>query len=271
MSAFLQEFQLEAEDNLTLLEQGLLKLEQLDHPEVVRRMFTAAHTIKGSAGMLGLGDIQRLTHALEDVLDDLRKRPRPLSEAQASVLLEVVDEVRKLCAEVMQPVPHEKPVSFWLEKLKHWEQDSTEPSSAAEPPQADPEASRPSIPELPGQSQFMDLERKVMIYDPSITARMHQAWLLLEAGFTVQFAFQLEHLRSGTPDALWVVGFDGEEATRQFLEHLSTAEQTGVIVSVSDKQISVPSPISTLLLNDQDTPENSPLVQTALELLGVSP
>ncbi|GEM44378.1 Hpt domain-containing protein [Deinococcus cellulosilyticus] len=276
MSAFLQEFQLEAEDNLTILEQGLLQLEQLDNPEVVRRMFTAAHTIKGSAGMLGLQDIQRLTHVLEDVLDDLRKRPRKLGEAQASVLLEVVDEVRKLCAEVMQPVPHEHPMTHWLEKLRNWEQPVEAPAQTEVVDEASHtiEAGLQERVDTPAaytadQVGRTQLERRVMVYDPSATARMHQAWLLLEAGFAVQLVFELEQFRLGTPDALWLVGFDGEASTRQFLDSLKHEEKTGVMVSVSDEQISVPSPFPRLLLNYMDTPQKSPLVETALKLLEV--
>ncbi|WP_189003177.1 Hpt domain-containing protein [Deinococcus roseus] len=289
MSAFLQEFQLEAEDNLTLLEEGLLRLEQLEDPEVVRRMFTAAHTIKGSAGMLGLSDIQRLTHSLEDALDQLRKNPRPLSQEQANILLEVVDEVRAMCAEVMQPIPHEKPLSFWLERLKSWDTLPAAPSQpassktapsrttgqVAEPPAvSDLPSDLQSVPQpaaqpdAPAASTSIYTVRHAVIHDVSMTARMHQAWLLLEAGFSVRFALSLPDLLDAEPGALWVVGYNGEKDTADFLKHLSEPQKTGVIVSMSDSATLLDGPFRTVVLNLLETPDDNSLVHTALDVLG---
>ena len=38
-------------------------------PDAVDSLFRDAHTIKGAAGMLGLGEIHVLAHAVEEILD----------------------------------------------------------------------------------------------------------------------------------------------------------------------------------------------------------
>ncbi len=67
-------FQAEVNDQIETLEQGFLRLEQdHDDPGLLQEVFRAAHTIKGSAGMIGHDRMTRLTHAMESVLDGLRK------------------------------------------------------------------------------------------------------------------------------------------------------------------------------------------------------
>ena len=67
-------FLAESKDQLGILESGLVKLEQEgDDPQVVQDLFRAAHTLKGSAGMIDHQSMVALTHALENSLDDVRK------------------------------------------------------------------------------------------------------------------------------------------------------------------------------------------------------
>jgi chemotaxis protein histidine kinase CheA len=54
-------------------------------------MFLSAHTIKGGAAMVGLGRVQALSHAMEDVLVSLRDRKMTLDSGTADTLLRAVD------------------------------------------------------------------------------------------------------------------------------------------------------------------------------------
>ena len=66
-------FAQESRENLTLMETGLLAMEQGDHDaETINGIFRAAHTIKGGAGVVELHHVERFTHTLENVLDRLR-------------------------------------------------------------------------------------------------------------------------------------------------------------------------------------------------------
>lgn len=64
----------ESLEQLGELEHGLLRLET--HPDdasTLQAVFRNAHTIKGSAGSLGLTHISTLTHAMEELLDMMRQ------------------------------------------------------------------------------------------------------------------------------------------------------------------------------------------------------
>ena len=78
----------EAREHLAELEAGLLHLDRgTADDEVLNTIFRAAHSIKGSAGMFGLGDVIRAAHALEGVLDRLRTRQLAPSRPLVDLLL----------------------------------------------------------------------------------------------------------------------------------------------------------------------------------------
>ncbi len=88
----------EAHELLQDLEQCLLALEATPgDPEVLNRAFRSAHTIKGNSGMLGFEEITQFTHALEEVLDRLRKG-RLASSRAMDTLLASVDVLKGLLA-----------------------------------------------------------------------------------------------------------------------------------------------------------------------------
>ena len=61
-------FRQEVEDRLTSLCDGLLKLERHPQPDqLVKALFRDAHTVKGSARMLGLDDVVEVAHRSEDL------------------------------------------------------------------------------------------------------------------------------------------------------------------------------------------------------------
>lgn len=66
-------FAMESEDTLQQMEDALLNLEKsADDREAVNVVFRVAHTLKGSAAIVGLDDISAFTHLMESVLDRVR-------------------------------------------------------------------------------------------------------------------------------------------------------------------------------------------------------
>jgi two-component system chemotaxis sensor kinase CheA len=62
----------EATEQLSLLDQGLVRLEkEPSNTELIQSLFRAAHTLKGSSATIGFMEITNLTHAMEDVLDGI--------------------------------------------------------------------------------------------------------------------------------------------------------------------------------------------------------
>ncbi len=67
----------EAIEHLNTIEQGLRKLpETVRQPTMIRELFRAAHSIKGSAAMLGLADVQKIGNQFEANFRLLKEHPQ---------------------------------------------------------------------------------------------------------------------------------------------------------------------------------------------------
>ncbi len=94
-------FAQEAREQLTALEDGLLRMEQGDHdPETINSIFRSAHTIKGASGVVELTQIERFTHVLENVLDQLRNGEIEVSGPLITALLKGCDQIGALLTPV---------------------------------------------------------------------------------------------------------------------------------------------------------------------------
>jgi two-component system chemotaxis sensor kinase CheA len=94
----LRDFDFEAQERLERLEELLLATQSAE-PAAVREQVDGIrrelHTLKGNAGMMGLGALQSAAHAMEDLVEDLDPR-RPRVER----LLAALDHLRALLQEV---------------------------------------------------------------------------------------------------------------------------------------------------------------------------
>ena len=54
----------------------------------INRAFRTVHSLKGLSGMMGLAEVQSLTHDFEDILDDLRLGLLELNERTSAALQE---------------------------------------------------------------------------------------------------------------------------------------------------------------------------------------
>lgn len=87
----------ESRDQLTAMEDGLLRLEQNpDDADNLNAIFRAAHTIKGGSGVVECHFIEAFTHKVENVLDKLRNGEIPVSGELSTVMLECCDHMGAL-------------------------------------------------------------------------------------------------------------------------------------------------------------------------------
>jgi two-component system chemotaxis sensor kinase CheA len=101
MNEVIREFLIETHENLAQLDLDLVTLEKDPRErETLSRVFRTLHTIKGTAGFLGLGKLQTVAHAAENLLSRLRDGHLVFNPAIASALLEVVDAIRKMLQSV---------------------------------------------------------------------------------------------------------------------------------------------------------------------------
>lgn len=99
---FLSAFTDEAQEQLEKMNRGFLALENnADDLETVNEVFRAAHTLKGSAGMMGFSDMARLTHEMEDFLELVRTGESRLTSSRLDVMFESLDILQKLMSGIL--------------------------------------------------------------------------------------------------------------------------------------------------------------------------
>lgn len=115
----LKEFLIECQENLARVDLELLELEKSTDPELVKSIFRVMHTIKGSAGFLGLGRLEKLTHAGENLLSIIRDGKLKPTQQITTTLLDVVEGVRNILASLEATASEGSyPIEPLLEQLK---------------------------------------------------------------------------------------------------------------------------------------------------------
>ena len=92
----------EAEEQLQLLDEDIVRLEKEEGNEaLLQEIFRAAHTLKGSSAMLGHTRMCDLAHAMESVLDRVRKGTLLPGSGVVDALLHSLDGLRALNEELV--------------------------------------------------------------------------------------------------------------------------------------------------------------------------
>lgn len=156
-------FKTEVGERLSSLQSGLLQLEsQPDNIDVMNAIFRDAHTIKGSAKMMGFGAVKDVAHRMEDVLGDVKEGQLPLTGDLADLLLEASDMILSLLDDGEDPGSLPPSADALVGRLE-----AARPASGFQPPapkprampgsqSANPEATKdrtaiPDIPTSPGR------------------------------------------------------------------------------------------------------------------------
>jgi two-component system, chemotaxis family, sensor kinase CheA len=93
-------FKAESEEHLASLERGLLHLEQNPgETGVLEEVFREAHSLKGSARMLGVTGVEVIAHRFEDVLGRARRGESQLTPDMIDRLYGQLDAIRELVKE----------------------------------------------------------------------------------------------------------------------------------------------------------------------------
>lgn len=144
-------FAQEAADLLARLSSRALELERGEE-ETVRELFRAAHTLKGSATLVGLPAVVEVTHALEDLLSAVRDGSVPAGDPVVDATLDTVDALRRALPGLLAGDPAavlDPALAVHLRALAA----GAPPSAAAPPTAAAPSApGRPEPPADPGPS-----------------------------------------------------------------------------------------------------------------------
>ncbi len=93
----IKEFRDEGLDLLSGMEEGLLAIQEFGMGgDRINAVFRAAHTIKGSAGMLKLEHLVEFTHIAENLLDEIRNNKLHINEPMIDTFLRCKDHMQNL-------------------------------------------------------------------------------------------------------------------------------------------------------------------------------
>ena len=137
----LQDFLVEAGEILELLSEQLVELESRpDDADLLNAIFRGFHTVKGGAGFLQLNELVECCHIAENVFDILRKGERSVDAELMDVVLEALDAVNGMFAQVRERSPITAATPELLAALARLAEPATsQPQVALEPAkQAEP-------------------------------------------------------------------------------------------------------------------------------------
>ncbi len=138
----LEEFVAEADEHLATIEDVVLALERAgaEAPaDTVNELFRALHTVKGDAGLLDLGHITELAHALEHVVGLVRGGELIVAGPVTDALLRGIDKLK-----AMLKAPTSDNVAYDEELSVLQQAASAQAGAEAEPEAADVELAEPS-------------------------------------------------------------------------------------------------------------------------------
>ena len=118
MKEILQDFLAEAEEMLEGLDTFFVQLEA--NPEdrtLLNEIFRTAHSIKGSAGFIGLTRVVDVAHHAENVLNQLRQGQMRADPVVIDIILESMDALKLLIQEVKTGKPEEIDIESLNQKL----------------------------------------------------------------------------------------------------------------------------------------------------------
>jgi two-component system chemotaxis sensor kinase CheA len=118
-SKYLDVFIEESKDNLQTLNSTLLDLERDGFSEEgMNAAFRAMHTIKGTAGVIGITPIQQLAHVMEDLFDDLRRKKETPPRNVLELLFAGVDLIESMLLDLEASGATQRPVEDLVEGMR---------------------------------------------------------------------------------------------------------------------------------------------------------
>ncbi len=125
-------FLVEAGDHLQNLNKGLLSIEKdPSDTAIIDELFRAAHTLKGSAAMMGFQGVSDVAHKAEDMLGQFRSGTIPICKETLNFLFDSVDAIKLMVDGVAVNEPEDMLV---VESIARAYKDVTESFQKTSPP-----------------------------------------------------------------------------------------------------------------------------------------
>lgn len=171
-------FQAESQDQIQILDKGLVQLEQEEeHSQLIQELFRAAHTLKGSAGMIGHRNMVDVTHGLETALDNVRKNKLVISPELIDICLESVDILQLFLEELSGGEPAEVDVSQLVKQFATFSNNTTKEAPIAH---VDPVQSKTAVQESSNNDGYITISADVDPESIASAARALQIMMILQ-------------------------------------------------------------------------------------------
>ena len=145
----------EAFEHLESIEVNVLELEQNPGDlDIINNIFRPFHTIKGVSGFLNLKTINKLAHATENLLDDVRNGKRSMDSDVIDIVLNVGDCLKEMVQnikEVLEVGPEryqETDISEFLDRIRQLQEGGAPESAEPEAPVSVPVAEEEIVVEV---------------------------------------------------------------------------------------------------------------------------
>lgn len=137
----------ECHDRLESLSARLLELERRpDDAESVRAVFRDLHTLKGSAGFVGLTKMARLAHAAEDLVGLVRDGKREADKPVIDALLASLDVLQAIVSRAADRAPIDVSIDAVVTQLRNPKAAAGTASASATPSQSPSQAPKERAP-----------------------------------------------------------------------------------------------------------------------------
>jgi len=108
---YLELFLDEANEHIDDLNRSLLELEQdPNNPEIINEIFRVAHTLKSSAGFVGLEYLSRLAHKMEDLFQLIRDKKISINQKLINLLFGCLDAIKGAVSNVQDNKNEDKEI-----------------------------------------------------------------------------------------------------------------------------------------------------------------
>lgn len=99
-------FKIESQEHIQALEKGLLRLEaDPSDKAVLEEVFREAHSLKGSARMVGVRDVEIISHKIEDILGAVKKGSVSVTSELVDNICRALDGIKGLVSEAVTGLP----------------------------------------------------------------------------------------------------------------------------------------------------------------------
>ena len=100
-NAIVKEFLIESFENLNLIQRDIELYENSPkNSDIVNGIFRKIHTLKGSAGFLGFKVLEKITHSMENILDNLRCGSVTLTKEMVDTFFEGIESCLSILKEI---------------------------------------------------------------------------------------------------------------------------------------------------------------------------